>query len=274
MSALAIPFAQWQMNFGGNQMNIESVAAGNKRSTDHKPSTKSGGKLLLVITFALVSMQLAGCCNVPRPDLFDGSILDKAFGCYRDSVWAKRACNLRYSNCDRPYASHFEAGFEAGYVDICNGGDGYVPATPPECYWGFDYQTPDGAQCVNSWFEGYPAGVAAAKRDHAGTYRDIYVSRMIQSAISQDKATKTTPQDVPIVKPTDKVPIRSVSTVNSNLSNSNAPNPVNSNPVNSNPVNSNPVSAPNPFLNAPLQPNKSFVPPVVPANYDYGAKRN
>ena len=76
MSALAIPFAQWQMNFGGNQMNIESVAAGNKRSTDHKPSTKSGGKLLLVITFALVSMQLAGCCNVPRPDLFDGSILD------------------------------------------------------------------------------------------------------------------------------------------------------------------------------------------------------
>jgi hypothetical protein len=106
---------------------------------------------------------------------------------------------LRYANCDRPYPKHFQAGFEAGYSNICKGGDGYVPATPPECYWGFEYQTPDGSQCVNSWFEGYPAGVAAAKRDRAGTYRDVYVSRMIQSAIAQDKAPKTTPAQVRVV---------------------------------------------------------------------------
>ena len=171
-------------------MNIKNVGVRKKRTSDSIPSVRSGSKILLAIAFGLMSLQLAGCSSLPTPDIFDGTLIDKVFSDYRDNVWAKRACNLRYSNCNRPYASHFESGFEAGYVDICNGGDGYVPATPPECYWGFDYQTPDGAQCVNAWFEGYPAGVAAAKRDHAGTYRDVFVSRMIQSAIKQDNATK------------------------------------------------------------------------------------
>lgn len=177
-------------------MNIEIVAPeGNQNKTN-----RSGvfGRIAMILTVSLLSVQFAGCSIIPPPDLFDGTIIDTAFGRYRDKVWAKRACNLRYSNCDRPYASHFQTGFEAGYQDICEGGDGYVPATPPEKYWGFDFQTPDGAKCVNAWFEGYPAGVAAAKRDRAGTYRDVYVSRMIQSALVQENGKRQAPPTVSV----------------------------------------------------------------------------
>ena len=121
--------------------------------------------------------------------------------CYRDRVWAERAYNLRYGNCERPYSKHFEAGFIDGYSSVCCGGDGFVPAMPPEEYWGNEYQSGDGARCVNSWFEGYPAGAAAAKQDQAGDFNDIYVSRMMQAAMSQEKSENVLPADVPVVKP-------------------------------------------------------------------------
>ena len=238
-------------DFWGEPMNIKNVGVRKKRTSDSAPSVRSGSKILLAIAFVLMSLQLAGCSSLPTPDIFDGTLIDKVFSDYRDNVWARRACNLRYSNCNRPYASHFESGFEAGYVGICNGGDGYVPATPPECYWGFDYQTPDGAQCVNAWFEGYPAGVAAAKRDHAGTYRDVFVSRMIQSAIKQDNATKTTPQDVPVVKPENKVPLV---TPNGQPRQRQA-------------------ALPNLPSTSPVPADKSYIPTVVPTDFDYGASR-
>lgn len=179
-------------------MNIKTVALRNMESWN---SSKLGRLSRLTFLFAIVFMSahMTGCA-LPSADLFQGELIDTAFSRYRDKVWSKRACNLRFSNCNRPYQEHFQSGFEAGYTDVCGGGDGYVPATPPEQYWGFEYQTPDGSQCVKSWFEGYPAGVAAAKRDRAGTYRNIYVSKMIQSAIVQDKTPKTTPSQVPVVQ--------------------------------------------------------------------------
>ena len=118
---------------------------------------------------------------------------------YRDTVWAKRAFNLRYGNCKRAYANHFENGFCAGYTDMCNGGDGYVPALPPEEYRAPEYQSADGAKCVNSWFEGYPAGVAAARKDKSGTYHDVLISRMIDSAINQSNTDPVLPSDVQVV---------------------------------------------------------------------------
>lgn len=130
---------------------------------------------------------------------------------YRDTVWAKRAFNLRYGNCKRAYAKHFENGFCAGYTDMCNGGDGYVPALPPEEYRAPEYQSADGAKCVNSWFEGYPAGVAAAKKDKSGTYHDVLISRMIDSAIDQSNTDPVLPADVQVVSmnasPSNKTPM-------------------------------------------------------------------
>lgn len=190
-------------------MNIESVALRNYQS-EKSSTTQRIKKWILLISVVALTANFTGC-GLSRSNFFDGEIIDAAFGNYRDKVWAKRACNLRFSNCNRPYQEHFQAGFEAGYTAICDGGDGYVPATPPEAYWGFEYQTPDGSQCVKSWFEGYPAGVEAAKRDRAGTYRDVYVSRMIQSAMAQDQATKTTPKKVAVVQTPGSMPAQNPS---------------------------------------------------------------
>jgi len=85
-------------------------------------------------------------------------------------------------------------------MDVSNGGDGYVPALPPPEYRGFEYQSAEGAKCVNTWFEGYPAGVAAAKQDKTGEYKDMFISKMINSAVTQDKARHSLPSDVPIIK--------------------------------------------------------------------------
>jgi hypothetical protein len=128
-----------------------------------------------------------------------GFMNDRVTG-FRNHTWAQRSFNLRYADCDRPHNDHFKKGFVSGYQAICDGGDGYIPALPPEEYWGYQYQCAEGAQCVNAWFKGYPAGVAAAKQDGAGAFHDMYTSKMIQSAVEQDKAVKKVPSEIPVVK--------------------------------------------------------------------------
>jgi hypothetical protein len=120
---------------------------------------------------------------------------------YRDMVWAKRAYNLRYGNCERPYGEHYYNGFCSGYADVCNGGDGYVPALPPAAYRTPRFQSADGAQCVNAWFEGYPAGVAAAKQEKVGNFNNVLVSKMIDTAVSTENNTnRLLPSDVPVTQ--------------------------------------------------------------------------
>jgi hypothetical protein len=151
---------------------------------------RRGYSFLIICVAVLTTASFTGC----KLGIKEASMLT-----YRDTVWAKRAFNLRYGNCKRAYAKHFENGFCAGYTDMCNGGDGYVPALPPEEYRAPEYQSADGAKCVNSWFEGYPAGVAAAKKDKSGTYHDVLISRMIDSAINQSNTDPVLPADVQVV---------------------------------------------------------------------------
>jgi hypothetical protein len=113
---------------------------------------------------------------------------------YRDKVWANRAYNLRYANCERKYGDHFRTGFVDGYCSVCKGEKGYVPAMPPEDYWKPQYQSAEGAKCVNAWFEGFPVGAEAAKKDGAGKYHDIYISNMVNSAIVQEKQAESVKQ--------------------------------------------------------------------------------
>ena len=118
---------------------------------------------------------------------------------FRDLVWSKRAFNLRFGNCDRPYAEHFKNGFCDGYSDVCQGGDGFTPALPPDTYRGYEFQSADGSNCVNAWFEGYPAGVAAARKDNSGSYHDLAVSRMLDAAIKQEKDKPKLNGKIPVV---------------------------------------------------------------------------
>jgi len=163
------------------------------------PTSLGAWRVLAIMIAASVMMNSTGC------NFRNWAVRDAILVSYRDAVWAKRAYNLRYGNCDRPYSDHFEAGFCAGYSETCNGGDGYVPAMPPTTYRGFEYQSAEGVQCVNAWFEGYPAGVAAARKENMGNYNNVLTSKMINSAIAQEKATNILPSKIPVVNKTSKL---------------------------------------------------------------------
>ena len=154
------------------------------------------GRFILLALAGVMVLPSVGCQSWRSLGLGEAVVVS-----YRDMVWARRAYNLRYGNCDRAYEEHFQNGFCEGYSDVANGGDGYVPALPPSDYRSYEYQSTDGAKCVNSWFEGYPAGVKAAKGDKAGTYHDVLISRMIDSAVAQDKVKPVLPGQVPVVTP-------------------------------------------------------------------------
>jgi len=163
------------------------------KSENTKPFARCRNQLLVASFALLMIAQSIGCASFSRLGVGEAIAVG-----YRDIVWAKRAFNLRYGNCERPYAEHFENGFCAGYTDVANGSDGYVPALPPTEYRGFEFQSVDGSRCVTTWFEGYPAGVAAAKQDKAGSYHDVMISRMVHSAIQQENTKAILPQDIPI----------------------------------------------------------------------------
>ena len=151
----------------------------------------------LLLALAFTSLIQTGCT---RPIRRLG-VLDELAIAYRDRVWAQRAFNLRFANCNREYADHFKNGFCAGYTDVSGGGDGYLPALPPEEYRSYEYQCAEGSKCVDSWFDGYPAGVAAAREDKAGNYSDVHVSRLIERAVTQQNAPNVLPSDVPVTRP-------------------------------------------------------------------------
>lgn len=160
-------------------------------------STRRLFAAIMLLALGFTSLTQTGCSSPVRRL----GIVDELAIAYRDRVWAQRAYNLRFANCNREYGDHFKNGFCEGYSDVCNGGDGYLPALPPEEYRGFEYQCAEGSKCVDSWFAGYPAGVAAAREEDAGSYHKMHVSRMIDQAIVQDKAPNTLPSDVPVTRP-------------------------------------------------------------------------
>ena len=108
---------------------------------------------------------------------------EKAFEGYRDFVWAQRAYNLRFGNCQMNNCEDFKQGFIEGYCEMCEGGKGHTPVLPPQEYWSERYQSSQGKLSVESWFRGYPEGVRAAKQDGASRHRNIYISKEMQSAI-------------------------------------------------------------------------------------------
>lgn len=79
-----------------------------------------------------------------------------------------------YEDLDYPY--HFARGFKAGYRDILDGGNGCQPTLPPRTYWKPKYQTADGRQRVNAWFDGFSHGALAAQQDGHGNLGEIPIS--------------------------------------------------------------------------------------------------
>lgn len=75
---------------------------------------------------------------------------------------AKRAFfSLQECYPERP-SLDFQFGYRSAFVDVALGGDGVVPAVPPEQYWTTCYRTAEGRQHAQEWFAGYAAGAQRA----------------------------------------------------------------------------------------------------------------
>lgn len=109
---------------------------------------------------------------------------------YRNRAMAEDA----WHHAKRQFRNHhrckdLKTGFIAGYMEVADGGDGCTPTICPPDYWGWQYQSPHGKQCVNAWFEGFPYGVKAAEQDGVGhwSYIEPYGS-LASPAAAQNQA--------------------------------------------------------------------------------------
>jgi hypothetical protein len=90
--------------------------------------------------------------------------------CKRDRNWAEDAWRqLRCANPQTSYSSDYEAGFRDGFTHYLYwGGNCEPPPMPPKEYRKLKYQTPQGYQTIEDWFEGFRHGASVAR---AGGYR-------------------------------------------------------------------------------------------------------
>lgn len=129
------------------------------------------------------------CLTAVMFSLFTGCVpwakgirsIDESVTDWRDFVWGKRAFFQRYG---RDASGPFMDGFLEGYHDMLQGGDGCLPVVPPRKYWGWKYQSAGGAASVNDWFDGYTAGVAAAKEDGLAEISQIPIASTYNGANS------------------------------------------------------------------------------------------
>lgn len=175
-----------------------AVATQPVNTVSHNSSSNLGWqRMLLLALVATCCLPLTGCLNPNRPHAL-GNLVDGMYSNYRERVWAHRAFNQQYGHMPRKFREHFRKGFVEGYCNVCNGGDGYIPAMPPKDYWGYEFQSADGAECVSAWFDGFPEGVAAARKANAGKNADMYISNMIERAVQQEKNGVRLASDVKI----------------------------------------------------------------------------
>ena len=115
---------------------------------------------------------------------------------HRNKTLAQKAwiCNKDHF-CNKKYASEFKDGFMQGYSDVASGGNGCIPAVAPSQYWGWRYQSAQGQQAINAYFEGYPLGVQAAEEDGIAHWQTISPIRGLPPGVAASALTPAVIQD-------------------------------------------------------------------------------
>jgi hypothetical protein len=193
-------------------------------------------RILSVFLLGVLVLSSVGCFRL-RENVRRAGYPEKLFEEYRDYVWAQRAFNLRYGNCNIANGEDFGNGFVEGYCDVCNGGTGHAPAVPPNEYWGDRYQTEAGSNMVSAWFRGYPEGVRAARQDGATRFNKIYMSNEMLAALEMKKDSSSTVTAEEFRKATQNRNLP-----NSKQRNSNNPVPISSPDYRNAPMNWNPAN--------------------------------
>lgn len=132
-----------------------------------------------------------GCSafNAIRNNLSYNRNFDDAVNRYRVRAIAARAWHARKHNfANVEHLGDFAAGFQAGYSEVAQGGDGCTPGFPPRSYWGWQYQSPVGQAKVGAWFAGYPHGARAAEEDGIGEFRDFQLSHQLNKELRRPAA--------------------------------------------------------------------------------------
>ena len=82
---------------------------------------------------------------------------------------------LERLDCGTP-SCHFREGFIQAYVDIAQGSDGLIPATPPQRYWGMMFRNEPGHARAQEWFHGYSVGVDSATSEGLSNFNWVNMS--------------------------------------------------------------------------------------------------
>lgn len=126
-------------------------------------------KVVLLIGLLVMGAIMPGCVPWSRGlRTIDEKVTD-----WRDFIWGKRAFFQRYGQGE---SGPFMDGFLEGYHDMLQGADGCLPVVPPRRYWNWKYQSAGGQGAVSEWFNGYSAGVTAAKEDGLANISRVPIS--------------------------------------------------------------------------------------------------
>jgi len=116
-------------------------------------------KILKSCLPGLLLLALGGCQQVKT--CVDDCVIGCRNECYAEMAWL--SCKSNYNDveckCD------FGKGFKDGYIAVASGGSTCLPALPPERYWGFEYQNPEGQERQLAWFNGYSYGAIYAEQE-------------------------------------------------------------------------------------------------------------
>jgi hypothetical protein len=111
-----------------------------------------------------------------------------------------------------PYSPDYACGFKEGYVDyLFWGNPDYLPAAPPEWYWKHKPRTPDDAQAIVAWCEGFRAGRDAAVSEH-GQRQGIVVPLKLRVPVGpppgfgRGHPGLTPPDGAPVLPPPAELP--------------------------------------------------------------------
>jgi len=135
----------------------------------------------MLLATACLGSVVAGStgCTITRglaKSLDQSECLDEFMVGYRNRALAEKAWHCRVGkHNNRMHGKEFKDGFIDGYMDVASGGSGCIPTIAPSKYWGWRYQSANGQQAINSYFQGYPLGVRAAEQDGVGHWQSLQV---------------------------------------------------------------------------------------------------
>lgn len=144
--------------------------------------------VLSTVAATVLLGSLAGCTTIHNgwEALHNNGSWNETVLVLRNRNFSAKAWHRRKHHfCNQKHIKDFSAGFRAGYEDVANGGGECTPAFPPQQYWGWEFQSAEGAQRTSAWFAGYPQGARAAEEDGVGNFTQMQMSTALQAQYQQ-----------------------------------------------------------------------------------------